>query len=101
MKNLGIALICISAFLYGTRYLAAAIYGSNSETWSKALFQKMLDYVGPAPLILSWISLASGILLLIIAGSQRLTLAINDSKRRFKEDLQTIKENWNKDLDER
>lgn len=65
MKNLGIALICISAFFYGIRYLSAAIYGSSTHTWSNDLFKYMLEYVGPGPLILSWISLISGISLIV------------------------------------
>ncbi|MED5016575.1 hypothetical protein P9847_04555 [Paenibacillus chibensis] len=89
MKNLGISLICISAFLYGIRYLSAAIYGSNTQTWSKELFNAMLDYVGRAPLVLSCISLAAGILIIILSGT------IN----RIKLEYQQIKENWNKDLD--
>ena len=88
-KNLGLTLICISAFLYSIRYLSAAIYGSNTQTWSKELFESMLGYVGTGPLVLSWLTLIMGIILIIFPGF----------KKRIKDEYVQIKENWNKDLE--
>ena len=41
----------IAAFLYATRYIAAAIFGSGVNSWDSNLFQAMLSYVGRGPLV--------------------------------------------------
>ncbi|URN93827.1 MAG: hypothetical protein NAG76_18645 [Candidatus Pristimantibacillus lignocellulolyticus] len=88
MKNtIGIIFICISAFLYGIWYLSAAIYGSGMSSWSRDLFKSMLEYVGPGPLILSCISLITGLVILLYS----------NLKNRIKIESQLIKENWKND----
>jgi hypothetical protein len=89
-KHLGIVFICISAFLYGIRYISAAIYGSHAQTWSRDLFQSMLEYVGPELLVLSWISLIAGLLILFLS----------TIKARVKKEIQQVRENWNKDIED-
>lgn len=86
-QNLGIALICISAFLYGVRYLSAAIYGSSMQVKSKPFFTAMLEYVGLGPLVLSWIALSLGVFVLVFPKLK------NPFKQDF--DFEQIKENWN------
>ncbi len=89
-KNFGIVLVCISAFLYGIRYIAAAIYGSNSQSWSKEFFAYMLDYVGVGPLLLSWLSLAAGLFFIFFSGF----------KNRAGNVLHKVKENWDRDMNQ-
>ena len=57
----------ISALLFCTRYIAAAIFGSGLASWSKDLFDAMLSYTGRELLTLSIISLFLGIFYLILA----------------------------------
>lgn len=66
----GISLIAIAAFLYSVRYISAAIWGSGTNTWNSDLFDTFLNSVGQAPLYLSWISLAAGILYLYHAEAE-------------------------------
>ena len=63
MNNKGVgAIFClIAAILAGTRYLAAAIFISNSGSWNAELFANALGYVGPALLIAAIVSLVVGI----------------------------------------
>jgi len=78
----GIVFICIAAFLYGVRYLSAAIFGSNLPSWNKQMFQEMLESVGNGPLVLSVIALVIGVVYLLFA--------------EFGTDMSMkIKENWN------
>jgi hypothetical protein len=66
-RTTGTIFICISAFLYGVRYLSAAIFGSNVSSWNSELFNAMLDYVGNGPKNLSIIAFIIGIIYLIWA----------------------------------
>jgi hypothetical protein len=66
-RTVGVILLCISAFLYGVRYLAAAIFGSNVSSWNSQLFNAMLDHVGQGPMVISRIALFAGIGYLIFA----------------------------------
>ncbi len=61
----GVAFCGIAAFLFATRYLAAAIFSSGGSSWDKQLFQAMLEYVGTVPITLSIIALAFGVAYLI------------------------------------
>ena len=95
-RTVGIILLCISAFLYGLRYLSAAIFGSNVDSWSRSIFTDMLDYVGIGPLVLSVIALIAGIIYLI---SAELESSIAENIKKIKEnwnefDVQNDKENW-------
>ena len=61
MLYLGIALLVISAMLFCTRYLCAAIYLSSSMSWDSELFAAGLNYVGNELLYLSIAALIIGI----------------------------------------
>jgi hypothetical protein len=67
----GVVFIAIAAFLFATRYIAAAIFGSGVRSWEAGLFDAMLAYVGPELPILSAVSLLIGIVYLIRAESTR------------------------------
>lgn len=41
----GIILLAISAFLYATRFITAAIWGSGFQTWNTKNFAALLGYV--------------------------------------------------------
>jgi len=63
----GVSLIAISALLFSTRYLSAAIFGSGVSSWNSKLFQAMLTYVGNELVTLSGMALIGGILYLVWA----------------------------------
>lgn len=79
-------LIMISTLLYSTRYLAAAIYGSSSSSWSSDHFSDMLNYIGNVPIILSTISLLLGISYLLVAELEGTSM---------RKQIEQIKSNWN------
>jgi len=85
----GISLIAISAFLYSVRYISAAIWGSGTNTWNSDLFNTFLNSVGQAPLYLSWIALAAGIIYLYHAEAEqkRHSIAVNKD-----EELEMVEE---------
>lgn len=66
MNNKGIgAIFClISAQLMGSRYLSAAIFISNINSWSEPMFQSALQYVGSGLKAAAIVSLIVGILFL-------------------------------------
>jgi len=84
-RTVGVVFICIAAFLFGIRYLCAAIYGSNVSSWNHDLFQHMLAYVGNDLLLWSQAALAVGIGYLVWA---EFGAAIAKSARN-------VKTNWN------
>jgi hypothetical protein len=67
MNNKGVgAIFClISAILTGTRYIAAAIYMSNTNSWDRGLFQEGLSYVGLPLKVTAVIALITGICFLV------------------------------------
>lgn len=66
-RTTGMMLIVVSAILFCTRYLTAAIFGSSHTTWSKELFIALLQYVGPGLIIWSLVALVFGLSFLIWA----------------------------------
>lgn len=60
-RSVGVCFLAIAAFLYAIRYLAAAIYGIGSSSWSNELYQKMLEYVGTDLFVLSAVAAVAGI----------------------------------------
>ncbi len=89
-RTAGVIFICISAFLYGIRYLSAAIFGSNISSWDISLFRIMLHSVGNGPVILSWLALITGVGYLIFA----------EFESTITRNMKDIKDNWN-DFDTR
>jgi len=88
-RTAGVILICVSAFLYGVRYLSAAIFGSNAPIYDDQFFEQLLSSVGNGPIILSWISLIVGLMYLFAA----------DAAKLFKNIGKDIKKTWNEDFD--
>jgi hypothetical protein len=84
-RTVGVVFICIAAFLYGARYISAAIYGSNTLSWNRYLFKEMLNYVGTGPLVLSILSLIVGAIYLIIS----------EFGESLRGGIKQIESNWN------
>jgi hypothetical protein len=63
----GVGFCFIAAFLFASRYISAAIYGSNVSTWSSDWFVQYLKYIGNALTYLSIVSLIIGIVYLLLA----------------------------------
>lgn len=79
-KMMGMIFICISAFLYGIRYLTAAIIG----IYNPRSFEDLLSEWGKGPWIFSIISFILGILCFIIPLLHKW----------HENDLNKIKKNW-------
>ncbi len=60
-KAVGTVFCLIAAILAGARYVATAIFMSNTSSWSAELFREGLNYVGPNLLIAAIAALAVGI----------------------------------------
>ena len=60
-RGTGVAFIAIAAFLFSTKYISAAIFGSGVLSWNDELFNAMLAYVGSPLNIGSIIALIIGI----------------------------------------
>jgi hypothetical protein len=69
-RGTGVIFIFISAILFSSSYITAAIFSTGISTWNMELFQSMLEYTGNMLLILSIISLVAGVIYLIIAEFQ-------------------------------
>jgi hypothetical protein len=61
----GISFIAISAFLYATRFFAAAIWGSGFSSWNTENFLALLGYVDQGLSTWSIIALVVGLLYLV------------------------------------
>ena len=70
-RAVGIGFCFIAAFLFATRYISAAIFGSNVVSWDEALFNGMLRYVGNTLTLLSIVSLVAGIVYLVLAETRK------------------------------
>lgn len=82
-RTTGTLLLVIAAFLYGVRYLTAAIFGSGVASWSSDLFQEMLNYVGTAPRNWSMVALILGLFYLIWAEYEATSSKTKESLKRF------------------
>ena len=65
-KGVGSIFCLIAAILMGFRYLSAAVYVSNSPSWSADMFAHALEYVGPTLLIAAVAALVAGICFLAV-----------------------------------
>lgn len=63
----GVAFCAIAAFLFASRYMVAAIFGSNVNSWNAELFGRMLVYTGTGLLWVSGFSLIVGVVYLVAA----------------------------------
>ncbi|MCX7570290.1 hypothetical protein OS242_09975 [Tumebacillus sp. DT12] len=69
-RSAGVAFIGFAIWLFGIRYVAAAIYGAGisvDNEYSKETFARFLSYIGDLPLTLSIVSLVIGLLYLLWA----------------------------------
>lgn len=66
-RGTGTIFCLISAILFSTRYISAAIFSSNVSSWDAELFSHMLSYVGNTLTTLSIVSLVVGIAYLLVA----------------------------------
>ena len=64
-KAVGTVFCLIAAILAGARYVATAIFMSNTSSWSAELFREGLNYVGPNLLIASIAALVAGVAFLV------------------------------------
>ena len=76
-KIVGAVFCLIAAILTGARYLAAAVFMSNTSNWSAELFNAALTYVGPVLLITAVIALVAGIVFLVCGVVQDIRKAGN------------------------
>ncbi|MEU5512771.1 MULTISPECIES: hypothetical protein [Terrabacteria group] len=60
-RGAGVIFIVISAILICSKYIAAAIFGSNVNTWDEEMFQYLLSYIGSTLNTLSICALLIGI----------------------------------------
>lgn len=81
----GVVFVCVAAFLYASRYIAAAIYMSGTVSWDAELFSNGLEYVGSPLLILSIISLIIGCIYLFFAETKHLDDEITEEKEKLEE----------------
>ncbi len=65
-RGVGVSFLMISVLLFSSRYIAAAIYGMDSVTKDRELFQNLLDFTGNTLFNLSVISLVIGVLYLVV-----------------------------------
>lgn len=89
-RTTGTILLLVAAFLYGIRYLSAAIFGSNVNSWNGNLFDSMLSYIGKGPVILSVLALILGLIYLVWAEIEELR---NNNLNRKKNEV-TGNENY-------
>lgn len=61
----GTTLIAVSAFLYATHFITAAIFGSGLSSWSTELFRNMLYNTDQGLSTASLVSLIAGVLYLV------------------------------------
>ncbi len=69
-RSAGVCFLAIAASLYAARHLAAAIFGSGADSWSRELYQSMLKYVGADLWVLSGVAALIGIGYLVWAELQ-------------------------------
>jgi len=77
-RTTGTFFILTAALLYASRYLSAAIYGSNQSSWSSQLYNGLLQYVGKG--LSSWAIAA------LIVGIIFLIWAEIEAQRKIKKD---------------
>jgi hypothetical protein len=76
-RTTGTVLLLISALLYSTRYLSAAIFGSGMMGWSAENFQALLQYIGPQLSNWSLVALIFGVGYILWAEVEVIRILIN------------------------
>jgi hypothetical protein len=72
-RTTGVAFIAISAFLFGVRFIAAAIYSEGLTSWDAAMFNTFLSYVDQGLSTTSVIALVLGAVYLVWAELEVIT----------------------------
>ena len=85
-RTTGALLLAIAAFLFATRYLSAAIYGSAMNSWSMELFRNMFHNVGSGLTNWSMVTLVAG--LLYLAWSEVDSIIQSRSRKKQKDKSQ-------------
>jgi membrane protein DedA with SNARE-associated domain len=80
-RQLGFGFCCISAFLFSSNYISAAIWGSSVTTWDYGLFHVIMDSIGSSLVTFSQISLVIGIAY-IIWGEVEIILKIQKNSKK-------------------
>lgn len=70
-RGVGFGFCAVAAFLFATRYLTAAVYGSNMQGWSSENYNALLEYVGPLPWLLAGVALVIGVAYLAWAEAEQ------------------------------
>jgi hypothetical protein len=63
----GVSFLAISAFLFATRFIAAAIWGTGFSSWNAEHFNNLLGYVDQGLTTWSFVALIFGFMFLIWA----------------------------------
>lgn len=71
MKSTGFGFCCIAAFLYASRFLCASIFMATRWSPTRENFVAGYDCIGPDLTIAAGISLAAGIVLLLVGALAR------------------------------
>lgn len=66
-RSTGTILVAVSAFLYATHFVAAAIFGSGVSSWNADLFRAMLQYTDQGLHTAGLFALIGGIFYLVWA----------------------------------
>lgn len=66
-RKVGVSFLAISAFLYATRFMAAAVWGSGFSTWNTKNFSALLRYVDQGLTTWSVVALVAGLVYLVWA----------------------------------
>ena len=64
-RGVGFGFCAVAAFLFATRYVCAAIFGSGVKSWDAGLFHSMYGYVGSGLTTAAVVSLVVGIVYLV------------------------------------
>ncbi|WP_089966044.1 hypothetical protein [Lihuaxuella thermophila] len=64
-RGAGVSFIAISAFFISSKYISAAIYGSNQVSWNIELFSGLLGIVGDTLTHLSILAFVIGVAYII------------------------------------
>lgn len=64
-KGVGAVFCLIAAILMSAKYLCAAIFVSNAQSWDAEMFKNAMSYIGPVLPIAAIAALAFGVIFLI------------------------------------
>jgi hypothetical protein len=63
---MGCVFVAIAAYLYATRFVAAANYVSNMQNWGPDMFQRSMSYVGSDLHLWALAALIIGVVYLVL-----------------------------------